>query len=217
MTRITPLGPDAAPDAAPANAPDPAPATAPHAVPGPTANRTPGPRRPPRQRPRPHPHPGEPRLLPRGLPGADGERPAPDVVRGAFALWLTAVAAGVFETVLAMVRTLTEADASTGGLAAGLALRVAVYSAAVLVAVRMRRGANWARLALAGVLGVLGTLSLVIEPVRWLADGHTSGEAFRQLDAVDVLFGGSRVLHLAAVLAAVTLMFRPAANAWFRK
>ncbi|QUI34828.1 MULTISPECIES: hypothetical protein [Streptomyces] len=213
MTRTSPLGPDAAPDPAPAATPPNTPAP----TPDPTANRTPDAHRPPRQRPRPHPRPGEPRLLPRGLPGADGERPAPDVVRGAFALWLTAVAAGVFETVLAMVRALTEADASTGGLAAGLALRVAVYSAAVLVAVRMRRGANWARLALAGVLGVLGTLSLVIEPVRWLADGHTPGEAFRHLDAVDVLFGASRVLHLAAVLAAVTLMFRPAANTWFKK
>ncbi|WP_447041313.1 hypothetical protein [Streptomyces sp. DSM 118878] len=148
---------------------------------------------------------------------ADGERPAPDVVRAAFALWLTAVAAGVFETVLAVVRTLTEADAATGGLAAGLALRVAVYSAAVLVTVRMLRGANWARLTLTGALGVFGTLSLVVEPVRWLADGHSLGEALRHLDAVDVLFGGSRVLHLAAVLAAVALMFRPAANAWFRK
>ncbi|MEV0126505.1 hypothetical protein AB0I16_34015 [Streptomyces sp. NPDC050703] len=175
--------------------------------------------RPPRERPRPHPRSGsrESPLLPRGLPGADGEPPAPDAVRGAFALWLTAVAAGVFETVLAVVRTLTEADASTGGLAAGLALRVAVCSAAVLVAVRMRRGANWARLALACVPGVLGTLSLVDGPVRWPADGHALGEAFRHLDAVDVLSGGSRVLHLAAVLAAVTLMFRPAANAWFRK
>ncbi|WPO70115.1 MULTISPECIES: hypothetical protein [unclassified Streptomyces] len=165
--------------------------------------------------PRPRPRSQDPRPLPRMLPGTD-EPPAPATVRAAFALWLTAVAAGVFETVLAVIRAMTDGDASTGDLAGGLALRVAVYSAVVLVAVRMRRGGNGARLALAGVLGVLGTLSLVIEPVRWLADGHALGAAFHDLGAVDVLFGGSRALHVAAVLAAVALMFRPSANAWFR-
>ncbi|QEV21250.1 hypothetical protein [Streptomyces alboniger] len=165
-------------------------------------------------RPRPSPRPSAP--LARVLPKTD-EPPAPAPIRAAFALWLTAVAAGVFETVLAVIGEVADGDASTGDLAGGLALRVAVYSAAVLVAVRMRRGGNWARLTLAGVLGVFGTLSLVVEPARRLADGHPVGEAFRDLDAVDVLFGGSRLLHLTAVLTAVFLMFRPAANAWFKR
>lgn len=167
----------------------------------------------PRPRPRPLPHAKETRLLPRMLLGQD-EPPAPTAVRAAFALWLTAVAAGVFETVLAVAGA--AADGSADGIAFGLALRMAVFSAAVLVAVRMRRGANWARLTLAGGLGVLGTLSLVVGPVQWLADGHTPGAAFRDLNVLDVLFGASRVLHLVAVLTAVVLMFRPAANAWFR-
>ncbi|MEU7576963.1 hypothetical protein AB0B50_05075 [Streptomyces sp. NPDC041068] len=165
--------------------------------------------------PRPRPRPHEPWLLPRLHPGAD-EPPAPPAVRTAFALWLTAVAAGVFETVLAVAGAVADGDASTGGLVSGLLLRMAVFSAAVLVAVRMRRGANWARLTLAGGLGVLGTLSLVVEPVRWLADGHGLGDAVRDAGVLDVLFGGSRVLHLTAVLTATALMFRPAANAWFR-
>jgi hypothetical protein len=33
---------------------------------------------------------------------------------------------------------------------------------------------------------------------------------------VDLLFGGSRVLHVAAVLAACVLMFGPSANAYVR-
>ncbi|UFQ19177.1 MULTISPECIES: hypothetical protein [Streptomyces] len=164
---------------------------------------------------RPRPRAQEPRTLPPMLPGTD-EPPAPASVRAAFALWLTAVAAGVFETVLALIGAAADGDASLGDLSGGLALRVAVYSAVVLVAVRMRRGGNGARLALAGVLGVLGTLSLLIEPVQWLADGHSLGAAFRGLGAVDVMFGASRALHVAAVLAAVALMFRPSANAWFR-
>ncbi|MGA4845612.1 hypothetical protein ACOBQB_04855 [Streptomyces sp. G5(2025)] len=172
--------------------------------------------RPPRPRPRPRPRSQKPRPLPWMFPGTD-EPPAPATVRAAFALWLTVVAAGVFETVLALIgAAATDGDASVGGLAGGLAVRVAVYSAVVLVAVRMRRGGNGARLALAGVLGVFGTLSLVIGPVRWLAEGHPVGAAFRGLGVVDVLFGASRVLPVAAVLAAVALMFRPSANAWFR-
>ncbi|MFE0171032.1 hypothetical protein ACFWZ2_01845 [Streptomyces sp. NPDC059002] len=164
-------------------------------------------------RPRPLPH--APGPLARMLPGTD-EPPAPPAVRAAFALWLVAVAAGVFETVLALVRMTADGDASAGELGGGLPLRMAVFSAAVLVAVRMRRGGNGARLALAGAFGVFGTLSLLTGPVRWFADGHGIGAAFQDVGVVDVLFGGSRVLHLAAALAAVVLMFRPAANAWFR-
>ncbi|MER5253545.1 hypothetical protein [Streptomyces sp. NPDC002855] len=139
----------------------------------------------------------------------------PPPVLAAFALWITAVVAGFFETVLMVGGLMADGDTSAGEIAGGLLLRMAVFSAAVLVAVQLRRGRNWARLTLAMGLGVLGTLSLVVEPVRWLAD-HPLGDAFRDLGAVDVLFGASRVLHLSAVLAATALMFRPTANAWFR-
>ncbi|MFE6160280.1 hypothetical protein ACFQ7F_15365 [Streptomyces sp. NPDC056486] len=145
-----------------------------------------------------------------------GEPAAPPPVHAAFALWITAVVAGLFETVLMVGRLVADGDTSAGELAGGLLLRMTVFSAAVLLAVQLRRGRNWARLTLAVGLGVLGTLSLVIEPVRWLADGHTLGDAFRDLGAVDVLFGASRVLHLSAVLGATVLMFGPTANAWFR-
>lgn len=155
--------------------------------------------------------PGHRPSLPTG-----GEPSAPPPVDAAFALWITAVVAGFFETVLMAGRMLSDDEASAGEMAGGLLLRMAVFSAAVLVAVQLRRGRNWARLTLAVGLGVFGTLSLVIEPLRWLADGHSLGDAFRDLGAVDVLFGASRVLHLSAVLAAMVLMFRPTANAWFR-
>jgi hypothetical protein len=144
------------------------------------------------------------------------EPSAPPPVHAAFALWITAVVAGFFETVLMVATMLSDGDTSAGEIAGGLLLRMAVFSAAVLVAVQLRRGRNWARLALAVGLGVFGTLSLVIEPVRWLADGDSLGDAFHDLGAVDVLFGASRVLHLSAVLTAMVLMFRPTANAWFR-
>ncbi|MEU6768391.1 hypothetical protein ABZ916_38535 [Streptomyces sp. NPDC046853] len=140
---------------------------------------------------------------------------APPPVHAAFALWITAVMAGFFETVLMTGRLIADGDASAGELSGGLLLRMAVFSAAVLVAVQLRRGHHWARLTLTAGLGVLGTLSLVVEPVGWLAD-HPLSDAFRDAGAVDVLFGASRVLHLSAVLTAMVLMFRPTANAWFR-
>ncbi|MFH8489317.1 hypothetical protein [Streptomyces longisporoflavus] len=172
-------------------------------------------------------HPGHPERRPPGRrPGAGGLRPlpatrpggepsAPPPVHAAFALWITAVVAGFFETVLMGGRLLADGEASAGELSGGLLLRMTVFSAAVLLAVQLRQGRNWARLTLAAGLGVLGTLSLVTEPVRWLAD-HPLGDAFRDVGAVDVLFGASRVLHLSAVLTAMVLMFRPTANAWFR-
>ncbi|MFC8124968.1 hypothetical protein [Streptomyces sp. NPDC057302] len=151
------------------------------------------------------------------VPRPSGREPAapPPPVHAAFALWITAVVAGFFETVLMVGRLMSEGDTSAGEIAGGLLLRMTVFSAAVLVAVQLRRGRNWARLTLAVGLGVFGTLSLVIEPLRWLAD-HPVGDAFRDLGAVDVLFGASRVLHLSAVLTATVLMFGPTANSWFR-
>ncbi|MFJ6370865.1 hypothetical protein ACIQK5_22145 [Streptomyces virginiae] len=137
--------------------------------------------------------------------------PPPAAVRAAFALWVTAVAAGAFETALMVGRDPAE------GFGAGLAVRLVVFTAAVLVAVRMRGGAGWARIALAIGLGVLGTASLVVEPLGYLLDGGSLADALSRADALERVFVGSRTVHLAAVLTAVVLMFRPAANAYFRK
>ncbi|MFD3694594.1 hypothetical protein ACFWUZ_00260 [Streptomyces sp. NPDC058646] len=143
--------------------------------------------------------------------------PPPAAVRTAFVLWLTAVAAGAFETALMLGRLAADGEATAGGIAPGLAVRLTVFTVAVLVAVRMRDGAGWARLVLAVGLGVFGTASLVAEPLGYLLDGGSVPAALTGADALDAVFGASRVLHLAAVLTAVVLMFRPAANAYFRR
>ncbi|MFC9297592.1 hypothetical protein ACFTWH_27050 [Streptomyces sp. NPDC057011] len=141
----------------------------------------------------------------------------PAEVRTACALWLTAVAAGVFETVLAIGRILADDSGSALDTGVGLAVRLAVFTAAVLTAVRMRGGARWARIALALVLGVLGTASLVVQPLGYLADGGSLADAAARAGVLDWVFGASRAVHVAAVSTAVVLMFRPAANAYFRK
>ncbi|MFF3019473.1 hypothetical protein [Streptomyces sp. NPDC057939] len=143
-------------------------------------------------------------------PAADASAAGPPaVVRTAWALWLTAVGAGVFETVLMVGRSPDDAGA-------GLLFRFAVFTVAVLVAFRMRSGARWARIALAVGLGVLGTASLVVQPIGYLLDGGGLGDALGRADSLDLVFGASRILHLTAVLTALLLMFRPAANAYFR-
>ncbi|NLU71323.1 hypothetical protein HCC61_01175 [Streptomyces sp. HNM0575] len=129
---------------------------------------------------------------------------------------MTAVAAGVFETILAVGRLVADSSDSTGEIAVGLAVRLPVFAAALLVALRMRRGHGWARIALALGLGVVGMASMLIEPIQALAEGRIMGMEPAQIETIDLAFGASRVLHVAAVLAAVVLMFVPAANSYFR-
>ncbi|MFI6153812.1 hypothetical protein ACIBCA_14060 [Kitasatospora sp. NPDC051170] len=140
----------------------------------------------------------------------------PGPVRTAYALWVTAVAAGAFETVLAVGRMLADGSGSAGQIAAGLAVRLPVFAAALLVARQMRRGRGWARTALTIGLGVLGTASMVMQPIQALAQGRTVAWELEHAGAVDLLFAASRVVHTGSVLTAVVLMFLPAAGAHFR-
>ena len=71
-------------------------------------------------------------------------------------------------------------------------------------------------MALAVGLGIFGLLSLTVDPVIWLAHGNSLTHVIQQSGTVDLLFGGSRVVHVVAVLAGCVLMFVPSANAYFR-
>jgi hypothetical protein len=114
------------------------------------------------------------------------------------------------------VTDLVSDGAETGGIIAGVAVRTVVFAVAIFLALRLHQGRNWARMALAVLLGVFGSLSLLIDPVRWLAAGNSLSDAMAAADATAVLFASSRVVHLAAVFGAMVLMFRPAANTFFR-
>jgi hypothetical protein len=154
---------------------------------------------------------GEAPLKPGPPPGVPRE------VQVSFVLWLTAVGAGVFETILAIIEAVSgHLDLGTGGVFVGVSMRLLIFTVVVYVASRMFRGKNWARVTLAIGLGVLGTLSIVIGPVSWLAEGHTIGEFLAGAGLMSFLFASSRVVHLIAVFAALVLMFRPASNDYFR-
>jgi hypothetical protein len=139
----------------------------------------------------------------------------PPVVHTAVTLWLAAVAAGAFETVLMVVSRLAGGTALMD-LLPGAGFRLAVFAGAIFLALRLRSGQNWARWTLAGTLGVFGTLSLLIGPVEWLLGGGSIAEVVTGADTLWWVFAASRTLHVAAVLGALTLMFQPRANAYFR-
>jgi hypothetical protein len=147
-----------------------------------------------------------------GSGGAATLRGVPREVQASFVLWLTAVGAGVAETAIRVVYSLAGGPES-----GGLLVRIIVYAVAVYVIAQMRLGKGWARLTLAVLLGGIGTLSLVIDPISWLAGGNSLDEVFAQADILFFLVAPIRAVHLAAVIGALALMFLPAANGYFRR
>src|SRR5215211_8881669 len=147
----------------------------------------------------------------------------PKAVQASFLLWLTAVAAGVLETIIRIIDALamdwapgSGGDTDVTGVISGVVIRVIVYTLVVYIITRMRLGKRWARITLAVLLGGIGTLSLVIDPISWLASGNSLSDVFTEADLLILLIAPIRTIHLAAVIAALVLMFLPSANTYFR-
>ena len=150
---------------------------------------------------------------------ADPRPGIPTQLQASFRLWLVAVAAGVFETALVLVDATAGEVGPAAQVAAGVAVRLLAFTGLAYLAAQLRQGSNRARVALAVLYGGLGSLSLVVGPVTWLAEGGSLGDAAVAVAAAElgsVLFAASPVLHLGAVVAALLLMFHPAANAYIR-
>jgi hypothetical protein len=144
------------------------------------------------------------------LPGVPRE------VQASFLLWLTAVGAGVVEMVVHFIYSLSVESSTGSGVISSAVIRVIVYTVVVYIIAQMRLGKRWARVTLAVLLGVIGTLSLVIDPISWLAGGNSLDDVFTEADLLFILVSPVRVVHLAAVIAALVFMFSPAANRYFR-
>ena len=84
----------------------------------------------------------------------------PKQLRASFWLWLLAVAAGLFETTLVVVDATAGEVGSAAEVAVGVAIRLLAFTGLVYLAAQLRRGRNWARIALAVLYGGLG-------PCRW--------------------------------------------------
>jgi hypothetical protein len=141
----------------------------------------------------------------------------PRQLRASFWFWLAAAAAGLFETTLVVIDATAGEVGSAAEVAIGVTVRLLAFTGLVYLAARLRQGRNWARIALAVLYGGFGTLSLVIGPVTWLAEGGSLAEAMAAADLGSVLFAAGRLVHVVAVIAAFILMFHPAANAYIRE
>jgi hypothetical protein len=135
---------------------------------------------------------------------------APAPVHASVRLWLAAIAAGAAEALVWLVLPEPPTLAQLG-------VRFAIYTGLAALVLALYTGRNTVRWAVAVLLGGMGTLSLVVEPVSWLA---ASGDPVAFLTAADgptLVVTALRVLHIAAVLTALTLMFRPMSTAFFRR
>jgi hypothetical protein len=141
----------------------------------------------------------------------------PRQLRASFWFWLVAVAAGLFETTLVVIDATAVEVGSVAEVAVGVTVRLLAFTGLVYLAVRLRQGRNGARIALAVLYGGFGTLSLVIGPVTWLAEGGSLVDAMAAANVGSLLFAASRLVHLAAIIAALILMFHPAGNAYIRE
>jgi hypothetical protein len=112
-----------------------------------------------------------------------------------------------------LVHALTDAD---DDVALQLSIRAVVYVLVTLLIVRLRSGENWVRLALTGLLGVLGMASLLVEPISWLNAGGSPAAFLAAADTPTLAVVALRVVHVFAVVVGLALMYNPTANRFFR-
>jgi hypothetical protein len=146
----------------------------------------------------------------------DNKSNVPQEVKKSYLFWLVAIAAGVFEMIIAVIEILSRDSGPGNSIFIAVGIRTIIFAALVYIIVKMYRGRNWARIALAILLGGIGTLSLVIDPVKWILEGNSLDKAFAGMTLYSILFGLSRIVHLASVITALIFMFRPAANKYYR-
>ncbi len=100
---------------------------------------------------------------------------APAPVHASVRLWLVAIAAGAAEALVWLLLPEPPTLAQLG-------VRFAIYTGLTVLVLALYTGRNAVRWAVAALLGGIGTLSLVVEPVSWLAAG---GDPVAFLTAAD--------------------------------
>ncbi|GAA3092401.1 hypothetical protein GCM10010464_65040 [Pseudonocardia yunnanensis] len=133
----------------------------------------------------------------------------PRSVRLSVVIWLAAIAMGAVEALVRLL--LPEPPTPTQ-----LAVRFAIYTALAVLVLALHTGRNAVRWAVAVLLGGIGTLSLVVEPLDWLLAGGSPTSFLATADGPTLLITALRTLHVAAVAVALTLLFRPSATRYFR-
>ncbi len=142
-------------------------------------------------------------------------RRIPSDIQKSYLLWLVAIGAGLFEMAVAVTQMLSSGSEAGFGIMIQVGIRSLIFAALGYVIVKMRRGKHWARIVLTILLGGIGTVSLLIDPIQWLLEGNSLDTAFTGMTVSSSLFGISRIVHLASVVAALIFMYRPSANKYF--
>ncbi|MFC3494865.1 hypothetical protein [Glycomyces rhizosphaerae] len=140
----------------------------------------------------------------------------PETAKNATLLWITAIAAGILETVLAVSEIAMESGIDAG-VWMNIGLRSVVYIGAFVLVGFFARGRRWARLSLFALLSVIGLAAMVVPSAMQIADGESLIGAVGGDGRFALAFFVIRLLHIAAVLLATGLMFSRGANAYFRK
>ncbi|MFD5176141.1 hypothetical protein ACFWM1_10050 [Nocardia sp. NPDC058379] len=135
----------------------------------------------------------------------------PRAVNVAFGGLVTALAAGAAEGLLRAVRGGGEFAAT----ASGLLPRLAIYLVVAAVGMYMVNGSRVARALLTVGIGVVGLLSLIIEPLAVLLSTDDFGALFTGLAPSSAVLAGCRAVHILAVVVAIAAMYTPAAHRWF--
>lgn len=101
------------------------------------------------------------------------------------------------------------ARAAPTGSYGDLGPRLAVYALVGAVVLWFHSGQRWAHWSLLLGIGVVGTASLVVEPVTWVMSDPDVGDSLGAMAAADWVAAAARVVHVVTVLAAVALMLHP--------
>ncbi|MEV0540698.1 hypothetical protein [Nocardia salmonicida] len=137
----------------------------------------------------------------------------PRAVNVAFGGLVTALAAGVAEGLLRAERGGDE----FGATAAGLLPRLAIYLAVAGVALYMLNGSRVARALLTVGIGVVGLVSLIIEPLAVVLSTDDYTTLFDGMSPSSTVLAGCRTVHILAVVIAIPAMYTPAAHRWFTR
>lgn len=113
---------------------------------------------------------------------------------------------------IAVAQLLSNEPEVGNGITIQVLLRSVIFAVLVYVVVKMHRGNNWALIVLTILLGEIGTVTLMIDPIIWLFEGNSFDRVFTGMTIYSGLFGIGRIVHLVSVITALILMYRPAAN-----
>lgn len=140
----------------------------------------------------------------------------PETVKHAALLWVLAVVAGMFETLLAVTEIASESGLDTGTWI-NLGVRSVIYIGALVLVALFVGGRRWARVALTVLLSIIGLAAMVVPSAMAIYGGESLIEAVGGDGRFAMAFFVTRLAHIAAVLLATALMFSRPANRHFTR